>query len=126
MPSNPLMPRPMHPKPHPAQNHANMWKMVQGIPKEDLADKIRQIDEALPLLGELAGNPNITRKNVIKAVADAGKSGKIPASSLVSMLTQMPDDPDKIQPWLKSLYGAYMSTAVHMKAAAMPPPGNIQ
>lgn len=118
--------KPLAPKAHPAANHAIMWKMVQGIPREHLADKIEQIDEALPLLGQLAGNPKITRKDVIKAAADAGRSGKISPTALVAMISQMPDDPDKLQSWLKDRYAAFMAAAVHMKAAALPPAGGMQ
>ncbi len=108
------------PAPHPAQAHAQVWQHAQAIPEHALDGAISIANYSLPVLGALASNPKTTRKDVIKAAADAAGAGKIPASQAVSLISEMPADPDKLQGWLKSLYAYQLTSLVHMKARAMP------
>jgi hypothetical protein len=103
----------------PMRGHAQMWKHVNSMPSDDLATKAAEISYSLPILGALAGNPKVTSKNVIKATADAAGAGKMPPSKAVEIISQMPADPEKLQPWLKGLYAAGMTALVHMKAVMM-------
>jgi hypothetical protein len=120
MANNPLASRkPVAPQQHPGMMHARIWQQVQQTPPDDLAQKTAQTGFVTPILGALAGDPNVTRKDVIKAAADAVGSGKVPATQAVAFISQMPTDPTKIQAWLKGLYGANFSALVHLKAAAM-------
>jgi hypothetical protein len=121
MASNPLASaKPAAPQQHPAMMHARIWQHVQQMQPDELAQQIEQNNYAVPILGKLAGDPKVTRKDVIKAAADAAGSGKVPPDQTVSIISQMPDDPTKLQAWLKGLYAANLTALVHMKAAAMP------
>jgi hypothetical protein len=105
---------------HPAQMHANVWKHVNSMGQDDQASMVGELSYTLPILGALASNPKTTRKDVIKAAADAAGAGKIDPSKAVSLISQMPDDPTKLQPWLKTMYATDLTAMVHLKAAAMP------
>lgn len=127
MASNPLQSRkPAAPADHPAKMHAHIWQHVQGMDADTQATKATQLSYGLPILGALASNPKTTRKDVIKAAADAAGVGKLDPSQAVAMISQMPDDPDKLQPWLKGLYATNLSAMVHLKAAQMPEPAAPQ
>ncbi len=119
--ANPLASKPIASQDkHPAHGHAQMWQHVNSMAPDEQASKMQELQYSLPVIGALASNPKITRKDVIKAAADAAGSGKIDPSMAVSFISQMPNDPDKIQPWLKGLYAANLSAMVHLKAASMP------
>lgn len=107
---------------HPAQMHAQVWQHVNGLAPDDQASKVAELTYSLPILGALANNPKTTRKDVIKAAAEAAGAGKIDPSMAVSIISQMPNDPDKLQPWLKNIYATNLSAMVHLKAAMMPTP----
>lgn len=124
--ANPLATSRKPQAPHPAEMHAKMWQHVNTMQSDEMTAQIQQSSYATPILGALAADPKVTRKDVIKAAADAAADGKIPPSQAVSFITQMPDDPDKLRPWLKGLYAANMSALVHMKAAQMPAPAPVQ
>lgn len=119
--ANPLASRkPAAQDQHPAHVHAQMWKHINAMAPDDQASKVQELQHTLPVIGALASNPKTTRKDVIKAAADAAGAGKINPSMAVSFISQMPNDPDKLQPWLKGIYAANLSAMVHLKAAAMP------
>lgn len=119
--SNPLMNASKAPSQdkHPAHMHAQMWQHVNNMHPSEHASKAQEIAYGLPIIGALASNPKTTRKDVIKAAADAAGAGKIEPSMAVSIISQMPDDPNKLQPWLKGIYAANLSAMVHLKAAMM-------
>lgn len=100
--------------------HANVWQHINSMAPDDQASTMDELKYSLPILGALANNPKTTRKDVIKAAADAAGSGKIDPSKAVSLISQMPDDPTKLQPWLKTMYATDLTAMVHLKAAAMP------
>lgn len=122
MASNPLTSTRKNTAPpeHPVMQHAKMWQHVGNMAPDDQADKTTELSYALPIMGALAWNPKTTRKDVIKAAADAAGAGKIPPTQAVSIISQMPDDPDKLQPWLQGMYKANLTALVHLKAAQMP------
>ncbi len=103
----------------PMMIHAKAWQHVNGLPSQDIPAHADRIDYVLPILGALASNPKVTSKMVIKAAAQATADGKVPPSQAVSFISQMPAEPEKLQPWLRQLYAANLSAAVHMKAAMM-------
>jgi len=76
----------------------------------------------LPTLGALAGDPKVTPKDVIKAAANVAADGTVEPGDAVQFISGMPPDPDKLRPWLKSLYAANLSAVVHMKAAMLQGP----
>lgn len=118
--SNALISQKARPAPeHPMMLHAKAWRHVGGMPSDQLASKSKELDYALPILGALAGNPNVTPKDVIKAAASAAADGALAPDQAVQMISAMPADPTKVQPWLKQLYAANLSAQVHMKAAMM-------
>jgi hypothetical protein len=116
--SNALISQKVRPAPqHPMMTHAKTWKHVSGMAPDDVATKSQELDYALPVLGELAADPNVTSKDVIQAAASAAAEGAIEPSQAVQLISGMPDDPTKLQGWLKNLYAVNLSAQVHMKAA---------
>jgi hypothetical protein len=121
--ANPLSPAPRKPaaqQQHPVLAHAQMWQHMNSMQPAEAQQAVQTTSYTLPILGKLSGDPNVTRKDIIKAAADAAGAGKIPPSQAVQFITGMPDEPEKLQPWLKSLYAANLTAAVHLKAATMP------
>lgn len=102
--------------------HAKIWQHVQQMAPNDVAAKAQELTYVIPVMGALASNPNVTRKDVIKSASNAVADGKVQASMAVQLLSQMPDDPEKLQSWLKSLYQTNLAALVHIKAAQMPAP----
>lgn len=123
MSDNPLAPtprpRPAEPTPHPMLRHAQLWDHVNKQPQQVLQDHVKQMDYQLPILGALAGNPNVTAKDVIKALANSVAEGKRSPSSAVAAIADMPSEPDKLRPWLREKYAENLATTVHAKAALM-------
>ena len=99
--------------------HAKLAAFAHGMPTEQLPGKTDLTSYVTPILGTLAGDPKVTSKDVVKAAAGAVADGKIAASDAVKFLSGVPEDPDQLRPWLKSLYSANMTALVHMKAAMM-------
>jgi hypothetical protein len=109
---------------HPMMQHARVWQHVNGMEPGDVSQKIDELDYAVPVMGALAGNPKTSRKDVIKAAADAVGARKIDASQAISLISQIPDDPTKIQPWLRAMYATNLTALVHLKAAAIAQSGS--
>lgn len=129
MEPNPLSParKPQAARPqHPAQAHAQIWQHVSNIHPSELQEHADRTATILPILGALSSDPKVTRKDVIKAAADAAGSGNVDPSQAVQFISQMPDDPNKLQPWLKNLYAANLSAMVHMHAAMQTPQAEPQ
>jgi hypothetical protein len=105
--------------PDPMLVHARIWRHAHSMDDDKLASATEQASYTVPLLGKLAGDPKTTGKDVIKAAASAAADLKVTPQEAVQFISQMPTDPDKLQPWLKGLYEAQMTQLVHMKAAAM-------
>lgn len=103
----------------PMMQHAKIWRHVKGLPPDELGAHVDRTDYVLPILGALASNPKVTSKMVIKAASQAVADQKIPPSQAVQFISQIPAEPEKLQPWLRQLYAANLSAAVHMKAAMM-------
>lgn len=101
------------------ERHAAIWHGVQQMAPDDLNKHIDTATYALPILGALANNPKTTSKDVIKAAAAAAGAGKIDPTDAVSLISDMPSDPDKLQAWLKVQYQDHLTAVIHMKAAAM-------
>lgn len=123
MSDNPLAstprPRPAEAKPHPLLRHAQLWDQVNQQSPKALQDHVAQMDYSLPVLGALAGNPDVTPKDVIKALANSVAEGKRSPSSAVAVIANMPSDPEKLRPWLKEKYAENLATTVHAKAVLM-------
>lgn len=122
MSDNPLTsrrPRPAEPKDDPMLRHAHVWQHIEKQSPETLQAHVGLMDYVLPILGRLAGNPDVTAKQVIKALSGAVADGKMDASKAVANLAGMPADPDKLRPWLREKYADSLATTVHAKAALM-------
>lgn len=111
---------PIAPAEHPMLGHAKIWRHVNAMAPNDMADSAGTMSATLPSLAALAGNPKVTRKDVIKAAADAVGGSQLPPSQAVKFISDMPDDPDKLQVWLKQMYQTHLTALVHMKAAMTP------
>jgi hypothetical protein len=122
MSDNPLAsrrPRPAEKKDDPMLRHAQLWRHVEGLTPDALQAHVGAMDYGLPILGRLAGDPDVTAKDVIKALSGAVAEGQMIPSRAVAELSTMPSDPDKLRPWLKAQYADALSTTVHAKAALM-------
>ena len=122
MSDNPLAsrrPRPAEPEPDPMHRHAHIWQHIEQQPVDALHQHVAFMDYALPILGRLAGDPNVKAKDVIKALSGAVADGKLPPSQAVANLANMPADPEKLRPWLREKYADSLATTVHAKAALM-------
>lgn len=126
---NPLAPRSSRKSAdHPMMMHAQTWQHVASMPQDEMAQKAQTLGRILPVLGALASNPKVTSKDVIKAAATATAAGIRTPEEAIQFITQIPSDPDKVQPWLRSIYAANLSAVVHMKASLIqaaqgnPPP----
>lgn len=120
--SNPLAPSRtlMRPAPdHPAMLHAKVYQHVSNMAPHEIPDKSSQLETVLPMLGALAGKPNVTPKDVIRAAADAAAKGAVKPSEAVSFISSMPPDPTKLSGWLRNVYESNLSAQIHMKAAMM-------
>jgi hypothetical protein len=58
-------------------------------------------------------------RDVIKAAADAAGAGKITADEAITLISQMPQDQDKLRPWLRQMYAFQFTAAIHLKAEMM-------
>jgi hypothetical protein len=119
---NPLSSKPRAPAEHPVMAHAKIWQHVNAMSPDDAAAKTTELTHVLPIMGALASNPKVTRKDVIKAAADAAGAGHIQPSQAVQFISQMPQDDDKLQAWLKNAYATNLTALVHLKAAQQPMP----
>lgn len=106
-------------KPDPMHRHAQVWQHIESQPMDVLHQHVAFMDYALPILGRLAGNPDVKAKDVIKALSGAVADGKMDASKAVANLAGMPADSDKLRPWLREKYADSLATTVHAKAALM-------
>ena len=111
--------RPAETPPDPMLRHAQLWRHVNSQTPEVLPRHIGQMDYILPILGTLAGDPDVRAKDVIKAVTGAVAEDKIEPSKAVETIAAMPADPDKLRPWLKDRYAIGLATTVHAKAALL-------
>lgn len=129
MSDNPLASKhPAEKKDDPMLRHAQVWHHIEHQPADALQSHVGFMDYALPIIGRLAGDPNVKAKDVIKALSGAVADGQMQASKAVANLADMPADPDKLRPWLREKYADALATTVHAKAAlmrqgAMQPPG---
>ena len=101
---------------HPMKAHALVWQHDGRMDDGTLTAKSKQLDSLLPIVGELAGNPDVTTKDVIKAASQAAAEGIATPTEAVQFISSMPEEPDKLQGWLKGVYALQMSMSVHMKA----------
>lgn len=99
--------------------HAQIWKHISGLPSEELKKHVALMEYALPILGGLANKPDVTRKDLIKAVANAVAAGKMEASKAMATITAAPDDPAKLRGWLRERFTDNLSATVHAKAMLM-------
>ncbi|SRR6266481_5418084 len=122
MASNPLISaraRTAAAEPDPMLQHAQAWAHMHAQPPDVLQQHITTLDYGLPVMGALAGNPNVKAKDVIKAVSSAVAEGKLQPSIAVATISEMPADPDKLRAWLREKYAINLSAAVHGKAALL-------
>ncbi len=122
MSDNPLAsrrPRPAEQKPDPMHRHAQIWQHIEQQTPDTLQRHVSFMDYALPIMGRLAGNPDVKAKDVIRALSGAVAEGHMEPSKAVANLADMPSDPDQLRPWLREKYAEALATTVHAKAALM-------
>ena len=110
------------PKPHPMMAHAQMWHAVNSMDAGHLAEVTQKTENLIGPLGALAHKPNLKRTDVIKAAADAAGAGHLSASDAVDFISQLPDKPEELKPFIMNRYAMSLTALVHAKAAQMPDP----
>lgn len=93
-----------------------------GLSQADVIKHVRLADYAAKEFGALARNPDVTHKDVINSAGQAVADGQITPTQAVGMLSQVPQDPDKLKGWLDAQYAGHLTAAVHLKAAIMGAP----
>ena len=99
------------------KSHAQVWQHINSLAPNDMEQMADRTAYVTPIFGKLAADPDVTRKDVIKATAAGVADGKSTPSEAVKFITQIPDDPMKFQSWIKNLYMMNLSALIHMKAA---------
>jgi uncharacterized protein (DUF2267 family) len=92
-----------------AQAQPNPQAIVQGISKMDYLTGV---------LARLSGNANVSRKDVVKATADAVGARHVGAEEGITFISQMPEKPDQVRPWLQQQYHKALVESVALKAHA--------
>lgn len=69
--------------------------------------------------GKLARNPDLKPKDVVKLAADLVAHDMAKPDVAIKLIASMPSDDRHLGAWVKSLYGASLSSAVHLKAALL-------
>lgn len=87
------------------------------IHPDDLPKHIDDANYVLPILGSLARDPKVTRKDVVKAMSRAMADGKFTATEAIEMLSQVPSSPEQLRAWLRQKYQHLIVGAVHLNAA---------
>ena len=92
-----------------AQGSPSPQQMLQGLQRANYITKE---------LAGLAHNPDVTRKDVVRATSDAVGTRHISAEEGIRFLSQMPEDPQHLRPWLQQQYQAALVGAVAAHAHA--------
>ncbi len=92
-----------------AQAQLNPQALVQGISR---------MDYLTTELAKLAGNANVSRKDVVKATADAVGARRVGAEEGITFISQMPEKPEQVRPWLQQQYHKALVESVALKAHA--------
>lgn len=108
--------------PDPMLRHAQLWQHMNSMDGDALKTQVAAMDYGLPIIGKLAGDPNVKAKDVIKAVSSAVADGHMQPSIAVATISDMPADTDKLRPWLRARYSDNLSAVVHAKAALLAQP----
>jgi hypothetical protein len=101
------------------------------LPPQAIAQGITRANYLTAELARLAGNPTVNRKDVVKATADAVGAHRIEAAEGIQFISQMPEKPEQLRPWLQQQYQSALVGAVALHAhahqvvngAAQGPPG---
>lgn len=86
------------------------------IHPDDLPQHVAQANYMLPLLGALAKDPKVTRKDVVKAVSGIMGDGRMTAGEAIDLLSKVPSNPDQLRAWLREKYSHLITGAVHLNA----------
>lgn len=106
--SNPLAQGPQNSAPNPQMPQIN---------PDEIPDHIDMGNYIMPMLVKLLQDPKVSRKDVIKTVGTAISDDKVKPTEAVKFLTDVPDDPVALRPWLKQKYGHLVAGMVHLHAA---------
>ncbi len=114
------------PPPAPQQGAPPVGDVVAHFAQMDMtpeavAQGIQRSNYLTAELGRLSGNASVTRKDVVKATADAVGARRIGAEEGIRFISQMPEKPEQVRPWLQQQYhGALVgSVALHAHAHQM-------
>lgn len=92
---------------------------------QDLVKGIDRMNYAVTELAKLAGNSSVSRKDVVKATADAVGARKIGAEEAIKFISDMPEKPEQVRPWLQSKLHAAIVGAIALHAQAHQMAGNV-
>lgn len=96
-----------------------MAELAKAQPSpQTLVQRISRIDYLTAAVGKLAGNQDVSRKDVVKATADAVGARRIGAEEGIVFISQMPEKPDQVRPWLQQKYHMLLVGSVALKAHA--------
>jgi hypothetical protein len=104
--------------------HPDPGGFVKGmnLSQPDITKYISLADYAAKQTGALARNPDVNYKDVINSMGQAVADGMVTPTQAVARLSQVPQDADKLKPWLDQQYAGHLAAAVHLKAIAMGAP----
>jgi hypothetical protein len=92
---------------------------------QDIVKGLDRVNYAVTELGKLAGDKSVTRKDVVRATADAVGARKIGAEEGIKFISDMPEKPEQVRPWLQQKYHAALVGAVALHATAHRMAGNV-
>jgi hypothetical protein len=92
---------------------------------EGIVQAISRSNYTAQELGRLAHQKDVTRKDVIRAVADAVGARQITADQGVQFVGQIPEKPDHLRSWLQQIYRGALTGSVALYAHAHGMAGNM-
>lgn len=111
------------PPPAPQQGAPPVGDVVAKFAQMDMTPEavvqgIQRSNYLTAELGRLAGKGGVSRKDVVKATADAVGARRIGAEEGIRFISQMPEKPEQVRPWLQQQYHGALVGAVALHAHA--------
>lgn len=97
---------------------ADAMAKMQGMDPHTVADNIERVNHIAPVLAKLAADSGVSRKDVVRSVADAVAQRKVTATEGIQFLTDMPENAEQLRPWIQQKYQAALINAVALHAHA--------
>ncbi len=97
---------------------AEAMAKMQALDPHAVADNIERVNHIAPVLAKLAADSGVSRKDVVRGVADAVAQRKVTATEGIQFLTDMPENAEQLRPWIQQKYQAALVNAVALHAHA--------